>query len=162
MPLLFWGMFDFVRAETRKRNTLKLMEPLRNAWNRLGHVEAGVVEGVEGHRRTLMLPSILSPYPSAANMLPKPTAANLRKFAETPVVRRAINVIKDRIASLDWQVKVRRGYCYAAIEDAAGRMAAIRLAFEEPNEADSFRTLAEQVLEDALVGGFGAIEVNLT
>ena len=54
--------------------------------------------------------------------LPKPTAANLRKFAETPVVRRAINVIKDRIASLDWQVKVRRGYAYAEIEDAVKRM----------------------------------------
>ena len=141
---------------------MKLMEPLRNAWNRLGHVEAGEAEKLGGQRRTLMLPSILSPYPSAANMLPKPTAANLRKFAETPVVRRAINVIKDRIASLDWQVKVRRGYRCADIEDAASRMAAIRRAFEEPNEADSFRTLAEQVLEDALVGGFGAIEVNLT
>ncbi len=138
------------------------MEPLRNAWNRLGHVEAAEVEKAEGQRRTLMLPSILSPYPSAASLLPKPTAANLRKFAETPVVRRAINVIKDRIASLDWQVKVRRGYAYADIEDATGRIAAIRRAFEEPNETDSFRTLAEQVLEDALVGGFGAIEVSVT
>ena len=34
---------------------------------------------------------------------------NLRRFAETPVVRRAINVIKDRIAAMDWQVRVRRG-----------------------------------------------------
>jgi hypothetical protein len=41
--------------------------------------------------------------------LPKPTQANLRRFAETPVVRRAINVIKDRIAAMDWQVRVRRG-----------------------------------------------------
>ena len=30
---------------------------------------------------------------------------NLRRFAETPVVRRAINVIKDRIAAMDWQVQ---------------------------------------------------------
>ena len=30
---------------------------------------------------------------------------NLRRFAETPVVRRAINVIKDRIAAMDWQVE---------------------------------------------------------
>jgi hypothetical protein len=41
--------------------------------------------------------------------LPKPTPMNLRRFAETPVVRRAINVIKDRIAAMDWQVRVRRG-----------------------------------------------------
>ena len=31
------------------------------------------------------------------NLVPKPTPANLRRFAETPVARRAINVIKDRI-----------------------------------------------------------------
>ncbi len=41
--------------------------------------------------------------------LPKPTPMNLRRFAETPVVRRAINVIKDRIAAMDWQMRVRRG-----------------------------------------------------
>ena len=61
-----------------------------------------------------MLPSILSPYSrgggAGQNAMPKPTPANLRKFAETPVVRRAINVVKDRIASMDWQVRVRRGY----------------------------------------------------
>ena len=33
---------------------------------------------------------------------------------------------------------------------------------EEPNAADSFRTLIEQVIEDALTGGFGAIEMEAT
>ena len=33
--------------------------------------------------------------------------------------------------------------------------------FEQPNPEDSFRSLAEQVLEDVLVGGFGAIEIEL-
>ncbi len=33
---------------------------------------------------------------------------------------------------------------------------------EEPNPADSFRTLMEQVIEDALTGGFGAIEMEPT
>ena len=64
-------------------------------------------------RRTLALPSILSPYGSGfgpgLNGVPKPTQANLRRFAETPLVRRAINVIKDRIVAMDWQVRVRRG-----------------------------------------------------
>jgi len=38
----------------------------------------------------------------------------------------------------------------------------LRRTLEAPNDSDSFRTLVEQVLEDALVGGFGAIEMDLT
>lgn len=138
------------------------MEPIRSAWKRLGGVEAGEDHKTEGQRKTQMLPSILSPHPSSANLMPKPTSTNLRKFGETPLVRRAINVIKDRIASLDWQIKLKRGVAPGDVRDLVLRMAAIRRALEEPNESDSFRTLVEQVLEDALVGGFGAIEVDLT
>ncbi len=32
--------------------------------------------------------------------------------------------------------------------------------FDAPNPDDSFRSLSEQVLEDVIVGGFGAIEVE--
>ena len=42
------------------------------------------------------------------------------------------------------------------------RGAILRQTLEEPNSGDSFRTLIEQVLEDALVGGYGAIEMELT
>jgi phage portal protein BeeE len=121
-----------------------------------------------GERKTAMLPSILPSifgpfHPGrAAGALPKPTPANLRRFAETPVVRRAINVVKDRIASMDWQVRVRRGYDAAAVPDAAARLNALRLSLEEPNPADSFRVLWEQVLEDLIVGGFGAVEMEAT
>ena len=48
------------------------------------------------------------------------------------------------------------------MEDADGKLRALRWALEEPNASDSFRTLLEQVLEDVLVGGFGAIEMELT
>ncbi len=87
---------------------------MRDAWQRLAGVEAAAGDATQGERKTAMLPSILSPYNPAGragqSALPKPTPANLRKFAETPVVRRAINVVKDRIASMDWQMRVRRGY----------------------------------------------------
>ena len=70
--------------------------------------EAGRCDA-EAERKTLALPAILSPVQFPGQHLPKPTPVNLRRFAETPVVRRAINVIKDRIAAMDWQVRVRRG-----------------------------------------------------
>jgi HK97 family phage portal protein len=87
---------------------------------------------------------------------------NLRRFAETPIVRRAINVIKDRIAAMDWQVRVRRGVKAGDVADGDRKLRALRRMLEEPNAVDSFRTLIEQAIEDALTGGFGAIEMELT
>jgi HK97 family phage portal protein len=116
----------------------------------------------EAQRRTVALPSILSPYNPAQSMMPKPTAGNLRRFAETPVVRRAINLIKDRIAAMDWQVRVKRECLPGDVAYLARKSKALRGMLQEPNASDSFRTLLEQVLEDALVGGFGAIEMEKT
>jgi HK97 family phage portal protein len=78
------------------------------------------------------------------------------------VARRAINVVKDKIACMDWQVRLRRGYSAADVPDAAARMQVLRRCLEEPNVSDSFRTVFEQALEDLLVGGFGAIEMEAT
>jgi HK97 family phage portal protein len=119
----------------------------------------------EAGRRTLALPSILSPVQSAGRLMPKPTPVNLRRFAETPIVRRAINVIKDRVAAMDWQVKLRRDF--AALDpgertEIEVRQRALRRILEEPNPSDSFRTLIEQAIEDALTGGYGAIEMETT
>ena len=113
-------------------------------------------------RKTLAVPSILSPFPGLSPNagLPKPTQANLRKFAETPLVRRAINVIKDRIVAMDWQVRVRRGAVPEAIGYRERKLRALRRVLEEPNATDSFRTLLEQVIEDALTGGYGAVEME--
>ena len=139
---------------------------VKDVWQRLAGVDAAAGDATMGERKTAMLPSILSPYNPAGragqHALPKPTAANLRKFAETPVVRRAINVVKDKIASMDWQVRVRRGYSDGVVGDAETRMKALRRCLEEPNTSDSFRVLWEQVLEDLLVGGFGAVEMEVT
>jgi len=42
------------------------------------------------------------------------------------------------------------------------KLRALRRTLEEPNASDSFRTLIEQVIEDALTGGYGAIEMEPT
>jgi HK97 family phage portal protein len=95
-------------------------------------------------------------------MMPKPTAANLRRFAETPVARRAINCVKDRIACLDWQIVVRPDAGDEGADDRGERVRALRKALASPNASDSFRTLIEAVIEDVLVGGFGAVEMEST
>ena len=133
-----------------------MRERLRQLWT-------GAAQENTAQRKTALLPSVLTPYGGAIReTLPKPTPMNLRRFAETPVARRAINCIKDRIASMDWQVRLKRGFNAAQVENANERMAVLRAGMEEPNANDSFRTLCEQVLEDLLVGGFGAIEMETT
>jgi HK97 family phage portal protein len=139
------------------------VEQLREIWrqaSRRGGTANAVV--AEAERKTLALPSILSPAQFPGRLLPKPTPMNLRRFAETPVVRRAINVIKDRIAAMDWQVRVRRGAGPADEVEVTKKLTALRQTLEEPNAVDSFRTLMEQVIEDALTGGYGAIEMEPT
>ena len=148
---------------------VKVGEQLREIWRevrRSGQArqieEQQIDLGAEAERKTLALPAILSPIQFPGRHLPKPTPMNLRRFAETPVVRRAINVIKDRIAAMDWQVRVRRGVRMEDVAFAARKLRALRQMLEEPNTSDSFRTLMEQVIEDALTGGFGAIEMEPT
>ena len=138
---------------------MRVREQLRALWRQAMGEEKIAVEA-QAERKTLALPAILTPFGLPGHLLPKPTPMNLRRFAETPVVRRAINVIKDRIAAMDWQIRVRRGA--ELHENSAARLKALRRMLEEPNESDSFRTLFEQVIEDALTGGYGAIEIERT
>ncbi|MEO6925008.1 MAG: phage portal protein [Bryocella sp.] len=106
--------------------------------------------------------SIFTPAMQARNVMPKPTAANLRRLAETPVARRAINCVKDRVACMGWQVVPRQDAGSEGSEDRGERARSLRRALEMPNEGDSFRTLIEAVIEDVLVGGFGAVEMEAT
>lgn len=143
---------------------VKVREQLREIWKQATGASGrtNVDAAADAERKTLALPAILTPMQTAGRLLPKPTPVNLRRFAETPVVRRAINVIKDRIAAMDWQVRVRRGVGPGDVADVAAKLKALRRTLEEPNAVDCFRTLIEQVIEDALTGGYGAIEMEAT
>jgi phage portal protein BeeE len=134
---------------------MKLRDSLRGALRRFASLRAG-----SAPRRTVPLPSILHPYSARGQALPKPTPANLRRFAETPVARKAINTIKDRIAGMRWRVQPKNGRDLAAVPEGPARIRVLTDNFDSPNSDDSFRSLAEQVLEDVIVGGFGAIEVQ--
>ncbi|MFB3815881.1 MAG: phage portal protein [Terriglobales bacterium] len=165
---------------------MNIKKKLRGAWRRVrGGVSAAdnnkgaLAAGAGERRRTQPLPSILNSYSPRSDALPKPTAQNLRRFAETPIARKAINTIKDRIAGMRWRVQVKAGNTRSldsarqnqprsAQDDSSKGLATeerVRILtanLEAPNEDDSFRSFAEQVLEDVIVGGFGAAEVQLT
>ncbi|GAA3752744.1 phage portal protein [Terriglobus aquaticus] len=107
------------------------------------------------------LPALLQPWrPQGVGALPKPTAANLRRMAEQPVVRRAINLVKDRVVNMRWQVSLKPDRKRDKNTDA--REAVLLRLMDAPNPQDSFRTLIEPVLEDVIVGGFGSVEIEHT
>ncbi len=143
----------------QKKKIMNITEKLRGAMRRMAGVSLAAA-GVEKKRRTVALPSIFNVYGPAVNVMPKPTAVNLRRLAETPVARKAINTIKDRIAGMRWRIQPRQGLSLEQIPDGAERVRMLTENFQAPNPEDSFRSLAEQVLEDIIVGGFGAIEVD--
>src|SRR5690348_18471877 len=92
----------------------------------------------DGKRRTVPLPSILNTYGPRTQSMPKPTPMNLRRFSETPVARRAINTIKDRIAGMRWRVQAKPGA--QELADATIRAALLTSDFDSPNPDDSFRS----------------------
>jgi len=142
---------------------VRLREHLRGVWRYVrdeksaNAVDAGRTTAA---RKTLTLPLSTSMYVSSGQSVPKITPANLRRMAEVPVVRRAINIIKDRIAAMDWQVRLKRPY--PSNEHDEAKLRAIYRVLDEPNENDSLRSLLEQVIEDTLTGGFGAVEMEAT
>jgi Phage portal protein len=142
---------------------MKITEAVRGAWRRVAGVSSGAgASSTESlvKRRTSGLPSIFNSYGPLTEAMPKPTPYNLRRFSETPVARRAINCIKDRIAGMRWRVQPRQGYSLESIPFGAERVRILTSNFECPNPEDSFRSFAEQVLEDVVVGGYGAVEVQ--
>jgi HK97 family phage portal protein len=131
---------------------------VKGVWERL-------MAAREGERKTVTTPlysSVFSPLRGNAGRagMPKPTAENLRRLAETPAARRAINIFKNRIASMAWRVEVRPGVTPDG--DIPARREAIVRSLQVPNATDGFQVWMEQVIEDVLVGGFGTVEIELT
>src|SRR5258708_22683047 len=110
---------------------MNIRERWRDAVRRVGEgswrglLSEGLVGGGGHQRRPVGPGSSLTPALSSGSVLPvnisrvgaptphslvmKPTPANLRRFSEMPVARRAINVIKDRISGMRWRIQARRG-----------------------------------------------------
>ena len=102
-----------------ERLAMGLGAAVERVWDKVRGIEAGATDGKASERKTMVGSAglgynggaLLTPFRSqgTANGLPKPTTANLRRLAETPAARRAINCIKDQIASMDWRIEVGWG-----------------------------------------------------
>lgn len=108
-------------------------------------------------RETLAFPKLIglmSRGNPAANV--KPSPANLRYFSRTPYARKAINTIKNPVASLGWGVRPVKAQ--AKNKQAQAQAEIVARCLDTPNHSDSFRSLIEQVIEDLLIAGAGVME----
>lgn len=87
--------------------------------------------------------------------MPKPTPRRLRTFSESPIPRRALNIIKEGVAQLQWDIVAKD---QAKAEALKEQIKIAKAIFARPNNSDTFRLLIEQIIEDVLVGACGSIE----
>lgn len=107
------------------------------------------------------------PYlPEALHRLNQPvlknTPYNLRRFSETPIPRRAINLIKNAILSFDWIIEPMNDEVEEDDPDLELRTQVATESLKRPNNTDSFRDLMEAFLEDLIIGGYGCLEPRIT
>ncbi|MCY9593731.1 phage portal protein [Paenibacillus chitinolyticus] len=86
---------------------------------------------------------------------PKRTPANLRLLSESPIPRRAINIIKDGITKLNWSVTAVNEEDQEKYQPLC---TLIENVLKKPNSSDSFRLWLEQIVEDMLVASAGVSE----
>ncbi|MBU6429504.1 MAG: hypothetical protein KGR26_10865, partial [Cyanobacteria bacterium REEB65] len=92
--------------------------------------------------------------------IPKPTPYNLRRFAERPVCRAAINRIKDPICALKWHIVPLEGL--EMTDDMARRARIVANCLRTPNKiVTGFRGFLEPLVDDTLTVA-GAAEIVLT
>lgn len=128
----------------------------------------------EAHRQTAQWPilnqlGLGAKHPLTKN-LPKVTPFNLRHFSEYPPARRAINAVCNPIVDLDWSIEPIRPLNAdvrqqtAPTADQQRRIALLTGCLQRPNDITekSWRVLCESILEDIVVGGYGAVEVVQT
>jgi len=90
------------------------------------------------------------------------TPYNARRFSNTPIPRRAINLIKNAVLSLPWDIIPIDEDVDNIDDDTRVRIKAAKTSFQHPNNSDSFQTLLEIGLDDFCTLGAMVIEPQVT
>ena len=123
-------------------------------------VRAGDITIVD--RRSWQYPYLPSSISRIRQPILKMTPYNIRRFAKSPVPRRALNLIKNGVLSLEWDIFPIKGTFNDADPDVKTRIEAARYSFHHPNLTDSYQSLMEQNLEDFILLGAMAVEPQIT
>ena len=139
----------------------------RNEWPLVKSHQAQEIQAVAaGQMDIIDRRSWAFPYlPEALHRLNQPvlksTPYNLRRFSETPVPRRAINLIKNALLMFEWTIEPEDDVDEQD-PDVEQRIRIVTEGLKRPNNVDSYREWAEAVIEDLIIGGYGCIEHRVT
>lgn len=113
-------------------------------------------------RRSWQFPYLPSSISRIRQPILKMTPFNIRRFAKSPIPRRALNLIKNAVLSLEWDILPIKGTFSNSDPDTKSRIEAAKKSFNTPNGTDSFQSFMEQNLEDFILLGASSIEPQLT
>lgn len=82
----------------------------------------------------------------------------LRTYSETPIVRRAIDYVKNQTVRLDWDIVPIEG-TKLKLKDQK-KVQTCKGILKKPNPDDNFQTWLGQMIEDLLVIGMGVSEIR--
>lgn len=95
---------------------------------------------------------------SGTPMQKRLSAVKLRKFSETPVVRRLISYYRSQITRLDYTLVPKDGKKLTKAQEK--QREALLNVLRTPNPDDSWRSWLGQLIEDMLVIGWGVSEIK--
>lgn len=161
----------------RANEVIRVLKPLHaselaqtpvNMWVQKKAEQAKEIAAVKSGQFTIVdRRSWQYPYiPEALHRLNQPilknTPYNLRRFSETPIPRRATNLVKNSVLSLRWRVTVDEENYDPEDPQLLKNAKIAEYCLQHPNLVDSYRTLIEAVCEDFIMGGYGCMEPQLT
>lgn len=123
-------------------------------------VRAGNLDIVD--RRSWAFPYLPSTLTRLQQPIIKMIPYNLRRFAKTPVPRRAINLIKNAVTSLDWDIVPIKNVEASSTEDQSTRIQIGKKCFQHPNNEQSFQGLLETGIDDFCIMGGLVLEPQIT
>jgi hypothetical protein len=123
-------------------------------------VQQGNVDIVD--RRSWVFPYLPESLHRIKQPIIKGTPYNVRRFSRTPVPRRAINLIKNSITSLEWDIVPIEGLEQDQTDDQKARIKIAKNCFLHPNNTENFQQFQEEGIDDMCVNGAFVIEPQLT
>jgi hypothetical protein len=113
-------------------------------------------------RRSWAFPFLPSTLTRLQQPIIKMIPYNLRRFARTPIPRRAINMIKNSVTSLDWDIIPLLSPLEAVDEDQETRIQIGKACFNHPNNEQSWQSFLDTGIDDFCIMGAMVIEPQLT
>lgn len=165
IELQFWPLIMKSQGDELKQVKARLQSELTaveyKQLQEVAAVRAGKLDIVD--RKSWSWPFMPASVNRLAVPIAKSTPYNLRRMSRTPVPRRAINLIKNAVIAQNWDVRPLKDVPPLQNDDEQKeRIKIAQKFFRHPNGQDSFQTWLEQGIEDLMICGAFAAELQPT